>query len=80
MSKLPPKYNAVAVPFFLTMIMSFVISGISTWRALGLSGNFFQTWMPSWAMSWAIAFPTVLFVLPLSRKIVGLFVEPPRLP
>lgn len=80
MSKLPPKFNAVAIPFVLTMIMSFIISGISTWRAIGLADGFLATWMPSWMMSWAVAFPTVLFVLPLSRRIVGRFVEPPRIP
>jgi hypothetical protein len=30
-----------------------------------------------WALSWIVAFPTLLVVLPLVRRIVALVVEPP---
>jgi Protein of unknown function (DUF2798) len=57
--------------------MSFVISGVSTWRTLGLIEGFKGKWMFAWGFSWAIAFPTVLLLFPVARKIVGIFVEPP---
>jgi hypothetical protein len=79
MKKLPARANAIAVPLVLTMIMSLIISGISTYRATGPSPVFFTTWMYSWLISWVIAFPTVVFVLPLARKIVAKFVELPNL-
>ncbi|MEQ1648315.1 MAG: DUF2798 domain-containing protein [Hyphomicrobiaceae bacterium] len=48
---------------------------MSTYRATGAAPIFLSTWMYSWLLSWAIAFPTVVFVLPLTRKIVANFVE-----
>jgi Protein of unknown function (DUF2798) len=77
MKKLPARYNTVAMPLVLSMIMSFIISFVSSWRALGLINGFLMKWLPAWGISWLIAFPTVLFVLPLARKIVSRFVEAP---
>jgi hypothetical protein len=77
MKKLPAKYNAVAFPFALSTLMSFIISGVSTWRALGLVDGFLGKWMMAWGVSWLVAFPTVLLILPIVRKLVALFVEPP---
>jgi Protein of unknown function (DUF2798) len=77
MSKLPARYNAVAMPFVLSVMMSFIISGVSTLRALGWVEGFFGKWMGGRGISWLIAFPTVLLVFPLVRKIVALFVEQP---
>jgi hypothetical protein len=57
--------------------MSCIISFVSTWRALGLIEGFTAKWLPSWGLSWAIAFPALLVVLPIVRKIVAMFVEAP---
>lgn len=77
MTKLPARYNAVAFPFVLSIMMSCIISGVSILRALGWVENFFGKWMGAWGISWLIAFPTVLVILPLVRKIVNLFVAAP---
>lgn len=77
MKKLPAKYNAVVFPLVLSTLMSFIISGVSTWRALGLMDGFVGKWMTAWSISWLVAFPTVLLILPIVRKLVALFVEPP---
>jgi hypothetical protein len=77
MTKLPAKYNIVALPFVLSIMMSFVISGVSTLRALGWVEGFIGKWMQAWGISWLIAFPTVLLLFPLVRKVVAAFVEPP---
>ncbi len=80
MAKLPAKYNTVAFPLVLSTMMSFIISGVSTWRALGLIDGFAGKWMIAWGISWVIAFPTVLILLPVVRKIVGLVVNQPAAP
>jgi Protein of unknown function (DUF2798) len=80
MGKLPAKYNVVAMPFVLSTMMSFIISGVSTLRALGFIEGFFLKWMNAWGISWLVAFPTVLALLPLVRKIVAMFVEQPGRP
>ncbi|KQK31994.1 hypothetical protein ARD30_08335 [Bosea thiooxidans] len=75
--RLPARYATVVMPFFLSVLMTFVVSGISTLKALGPTAAFIQTWPVSWALSWVVAFPTLLLVLPVVRRLVGLVVAPP---
>ena len=75
--KLPARYAAIVMPLALSIIMTFVVSAISTLKSLGPTPAFLATWPSAWLLSWLVAFPTVLVVLPLVRRIVGLLVEPP---
>ncbi len=75
--RLPARYAGVVMPFFLSILMTFVVSGISTLKALGPTAEFLQTWPASWALSWLVAFPTLLLVLPIVRRLVALVVAPP---
>lgn len=75
--KLPARYAAIVMPLVLSVLMTFVISGVSTLLSLGPTPAFIATWPSAWAISWMVAFPTLLMVLPLVRKIVALVVEPP---
>ncbi len=65
------------MPFVLSVIMTFVVSAIATLRSLGPVPEALKVWPTAWALSWLVAFPTLLLVLPLVRRIVGLIVEPP---
>jgi hypothetical protein len=76
--KLPARYAAVVMPLVLSVLMTFVVSAISTLRSLGPTPAFIATWPAAWAISWLVAFPTLLAVLPLVRKIVAFAVETPR--
>ncbi|MCA0421124.1 MAG: DUF2798 domain-containing protein [Proteobacteria bacterium] len=75
--RLPARYAGVVMPFFLSILMTFVVSGISTLKALGPTAEFFRTWPGAWALSWLVAFPTLLLVLPVVRRLVALVVAPP---
>ena len=76
--RLPARYAAIVMPFVLSVIMTFVVSAISTLRSLGLSADFLSTWPVAWGLScWLVAFPTLLAVLPVVRRVVGLVVAPP---
>ena len=75
--RLPARYGAVVMPFILSVMMTFVVSGISTVKALGVTGELLRIWPASWALSWLVAFPTLLFILPLVRRLVALVVAPP---
>lgn len=52
-------------------------SAISTLKSLGPTPAFVMTWPTAWALSWLVAFPTLLAVLPLVRRIVAFAVEAP---
>ena len=68
---IPARFAPVLFGFILSGLMSCVVSGIATWRALGVHPGFIGDWAGSWIVSWAIAFPTVLIVAPITRRIVG---------
>lgn len=78
MKRLPPRYNAIAVPLLLSLMMTCIVSGIATVNSIGFADGFFGKWMQAWGLSWIVAFPIMMFVLPVVRRIVIIFVEPPR--
>ena len=75
--KLPARYAGLIMPLALSVLMTFVVSAIATLRSLGPGPDFLAMWPTAWALSWVVAFPTLLLVLPVVRRIVGLVVEPP---
>ena len=73
--KLSMKWATVVIPFFLSCLMSGIISFINMIRNLGWIDGFFALWFNNWMISWAFAFPVVLFVLPMVRKFASLIVD-----
>jgi hypothetical protein len=73
--RLPARYAAILMPLVLSVLMTFVVSAISTLKSLGPTPAFVTTWPAAWAISWLVAFPTLLVVLPLVRRIVAFAVE-----
>lgn len=71
MKKLASRYMRYALPLCLTFIMTFLVSGVATIRALGLVEGVLAKWAESWLVSWCIAFPTMLFMMPVVRRWLG---------
>ncbi|QND21952.1 DUF2798 domain-containing protein [Rhizobium leguminosarum bv. viciae] len=69
--KLPKRYNAVVMPLILSLLMTSVVSAISILRAQGLTAPALAMW-PS---AWAIAFPVLLLVLPVVKRVTAVIVE-----
>jgi hypothetical protein len=55
--------------------MTFLVSGVSTYRALGWAPRMLNDWMSSWMISWVIAAPTMYFAMPLVRRLLDRFIE-----
>ena len=71
-----PKQMAPALfGMILSGLMSLLISGISTYRAVGFSEDFAGLWISAWLTGWLVAFPVVLIVAPLARRTAALLVE-----
>lgn len=68
---IPARYAHIAFGFFLSCMMSFLVSGISTFLAVGFAPGVIGQWMAAWLPSWAVAFPIVLFVAPAARRLVA---------
>ncbi len=75
--RVPARYAALLMPLLLSIIMTCVISGVSTLLALGPSQEALRRWPEAWGFSWLVAFPTLLVVLPIVRRLVALLVAPP---
>ena len=64
-------------PYILALIlsggMSFLVSGVATFRALGMVDGFLMLWLFAWIPSWAIAFPALVILRPPVTKLVERF-------
>ncbi|PAQ10690.1 DUF2798 domain-containing protein [Mesorhizobium temperatum] len=78
--KLPPSYSAVVMPFVLSILMTCIISAVSTAIGTGWTNGFVATWSYAWGVSSLVAFPSLLIVLPIVRRIVAAIVDQPARP
>jgi uncharacterized membrane protein len=74
----PSKYAPMLFGLILSGLMSFMVSGIATFRATGLVSNFMGLWISAWLTAWLFAFPVVLVVAPLARRAVQWLVKDDR--
>jgi len=73
---IPRKFEPHLFGLVLSGLMSFVVSGISTFRAVGWVDGFAGLWSGAWLTAWLLAFPIVLFVAPLARRLVQRLLSP----
>tara|TARA_B100000929_G_scaffold55656_1_gene41467 strand:- start:2448 stop:2690 length:243 start_codon:yes stop_codon:yes gene_type:complete len=62
-----PVVFALFMSFFMSGIMSLVVTTIN----IGLVDDLILRWLNSWPMTFAIAFPTIMVVAPMVKRIVG---------
>ena len=77
---IPAKFGPFLFGFILSGLMSLVVSGISTLRAVGLVAHFGTLWTSAWLTAWLFAFPIVLVAAPVARRLVQRLVSPPAGP
>jgi hypothetical protein len=70
------RFEHVVFSLLLSGMMSLIVSGISTVLAKGFTSGLIQQWLMAWLPSWAIAFPAILVVAPLVRRLVHKLVLP----
>ncbi len=75
--KLPARYASIVMPFILSIMMTFIVSMIATAKTLGIAHpNLASSWMTAWALSWVVAFPVLLAILPIVRRMVAMVCDP----
>ena len=72
----PKKFAPALFGLILSGLMSLLVAGISTYRAVGLGDGFTGLWIGAWLTAWLVAFPVLLVVAPLARRTVSLLVSP----
>jgi len=67
----PKRFEQAAFGLLLTCFMTCVVAGISTLLAVGGSApGFMGLWFAAWMSSWAVAFPAILIIAPMVRRIL----------
>jgi Protein of unknown function (DUF2798) len=73
--KLPARFGAIVTPLLLSLLMTSLVSLISTARSVGFTAALPPLWVGNWALSWLVAFPLMLVVMPIVRRLTALLVE-----
>lgn len=73
--RLPKRSAGIVMPLLLSIIMTFVVSLVSTVKAVGLPPDLLPRWLQAWGVSWVLAYPTLLLVLPVVRWLANALVE-----
>lgn len=64
------RYAPLLFGLILSGVMSLMVSGIATFRLTGLATTFTDSWFRAWLAAWVMAFPSVLLLAPLTRRLV----------
>jgi hypothetical protein len=72
--KIPKRFGGLVMPLVLSCLMTAIVSAISIARTQGLDAHALQMWPSAWGLSWLVAFPVLLVILPVVRRITGLLV------
>ena len=75
MKKLPAFCFKFALPLGTSFFMTFLVTGVATWRVLGWDRTMFEMWLSSWMIAWAIAAPTMFFMMPVVRRALSHIIE-----
>jgi Protein of unknown function (DUF2798) len=64
------KHSNLLFAFFMSVLMALLMSGVLTAIHLGFTPDFIGQWLHSFVLAWPIAFPSILLIAPVVRKIV----------
>jgi len=73
----PKQFTPYLFPFLLSGITTFIVTGLSTIRVLGIYAaissfnHFLGVWMNSYLYTWLFSYPTLLLMVPVVRRIVN---------
>lgn len=69
------KYQHIVFAFFMALLMSCLMSLVISLFNVGLVDNIVHMWLKAWGFAFAVAFPTVILISPMVRKLVALTVR-----
>jgi hypothetical protein len=75
--KLPARCAPFVAPLFLSIVMTCIVSLVSSLSESGPSSKFASRWLAAWGTSWMIAFPALLVLTPVARRLTTLLVKYP---
>ncbi len=73
---IPARYARALFSLIMSGLMSCVVTGIATVKAIGFGPSTAGDWMASWAFSWPIAFTVILLFGPSVQRFVNRLIRP----
>ncbi len=70
------RYANALFALIMSGLMSCVVTGIATLKAIGFSPSTLGDWMASWAFCWPIAFSVILTLGPFVKRLIARLVRP----
>ena len=70
------RYANALFALIMSGLMSCVVTGIATLKAIGFSASTLGDWMASWAFCWPIAFTVILTLGPFVKRLIARLVRP----
>ncbi len=67
---IPQRFEFLVFGFLLSGFMSCLVTLIASVLTVGMEPGVLMIWMENWLSSWVVAFPAVLLVAPIVRRIV----------
>lgn len=69
------KYSPYVFSFFMALLMSGIMSLVITLFNIGLVEAIVVLWLKAWLFAFSVAFPTIIVVTPLVRRLVALVIR-----
>ncbi len=73
---IPARFANALFALIMSGLMSCVVTGIATLKAIGFGPSTFADWMGSWAFCWPIAFTVILTLGPSVKRLIARLVRP----
>lgn len=70
-----PKYQRIAFAFFMSLLMSCIMSFVINVFNVGFTPNIVHVWLRAWSFAFVVAFPTILVVAPIVQRLVAMTIK-----
>jgi len=74
-SVIDKKYQQLVFAFFMALLMSCIMSFVISTFNIGFVNNILSIWLKAWGFAFVVAFPAILLVIPVVRKMMGLVIK-----
>lgn len=72
---IPKKYEHVVFPFLMALFMSCIMSFVISVMNAGFASNIVIIWLKAWMGAFVVAFPTILVVGPIVRRLTAKLIK-----
>jgi len=72
---LDKKYQSIVFTFFMSLLMSCIMSFVISVFNIGFASDLSAIWFKAWCFAFVVAFPAITVISPVVRKLVSLTIR-----